>query len=237
MAAWAIQYFLGKDPEVRVKFVVKYVTGSIPEQNKNIIEAVLAHRQFQKFLGKNIKKVLWSPLRDFFVRLSTACARTARGVSSHGLKMVEKRRISALQSIDTLVCTGKGKFVHKQTLFGKVPILMKEDTSVTVRHIKDVALFKAKRLLPQFVSGLSSATSRALHFQQTIKMMVYAVVFFSQNCGFQTYKLIGPDRVRHTDYHILFCITLDGSDRTARGNVQRCRFFNLLSVSCQECTV
>ena len=95
MATWAIQYFLGKDPEVRVKFVVKYVTGSIPEQNKNIIEAVLAHRQFQKFLGKNIKKVLWSPLRDFFVRLSTACARTARGVSSHGLKMVEKRKISA----------------------------------------------------------------------------------------------------------------------------------------------
>ena len=117
-------------------------------------------------------------------------------------------------------------FTNKQCL-AKSPILMKEDTSVTVRHIKDVALFKAKRLLPQFVSGLSSATSRALHFQQTIKMMVYAVVFFSQNCGFQAYKLIGPERVRHTDYHILFRITLDGSDRTRKRKCTKVQIFQL----------
>ena len=56
---------------------------------------------------------------------------------------------------------------------------------------------------------------------------MYCVVFFQEKQGFSGYKLQGPVRDKHVDYHILSKITPDATDRTKKSNATKFQIFQL----------
>ena len=196
MCAWFIEYMFGDDINARVDFIALYAGGAITEHSTNIIENICSHGRISPFVRSVIKKKLYNPQLDFYVRLSTACACTQKGVSTHATKAVEKRRLSVAACNDKTVITkkGRGKMIQKETLFGPVPFLIKEDTHKTIRKIKDVTFERCEKLVPKPLEIFSNPTVRALNFEECIKFMMYCVVFFQEKQGFNGYKLRGPVR-------------------------------------------
>ena len=90
----------------RVNFIVQYVTGEIPQHSSDLRETLLVHPKIGGVVNKTIKKQIVQPHLNFFTRLLVACVwhAIAKGVS-------------------------RSKLVQTNTIFGQVPVLVKEDTT------------------------------------------------------------------------------------------------------------
>ena len=117
--------------------------------------------------------------------------------------------------------------IQKETLFGPAHFLVKEDIYKTIRKVKDVAFERCEKLVPTVVEIFSNPTVKTLNFEECIKFMMYCVVFFQEKQGFSGYKLRGPVRGKHVDYHILSKITPDATDRTKKSNATKFQIFQL----------
>ena len=214
----------------RVNFIVQYVTGEIPQHSSDLRETLLVHPKIGGVVNKTIKKQIVQPHLNFFTRLSVACVRRAKGVSTHAMKKIEKRKIEALTLNEEGILKKKGrsKLVQRNTIFGQVPVLVKEDTHKTVKKIKDMTFARSKKLLPRKLTGFVDPTSHGLNFLECVKFMSHCVIFFMERCGYKGHKLRGPVRDRNIDYHILFKVTPDGTDRTKRAKCTKFQVFQLL---------
>ena len=164
----------------RVNFIVQYVTGEIPQHSSDLRETLLVHPKIGGVVNKTIKKQIVQPHLNFFTRLSVACVRRAKGVSTHAMKKIEKRKIEALTLNEEGILKKKGrsKLVQTNTIFGQVPVLVKEDTHKTVKKIKDMTFARSKKLLPRKLNGFVDPTSHGLNFLECVKFMSHCVFFF-----------------------------------------------------------
>ena len=91
---------LGDDVNVKVDFLARFVTVKVALQPTNMIEKFLSHLLVKQPVQKHLTKTLKDPMLDYFTRLSSACARTAVGVSMHATQKVEKRTLEVLEGGD-----------------------------------------------------------------------------------------------------------------------------------------
>ena len=145
----------------RVNFIVQYVTGEIPQHSSDLRETLLVHPKIGGVVNKTIKKQIVQPHLNFFTRLSVACVRRAKGVSTHAMKKIEKRKIEALTLNEEGIVKKKGrsKLVQTNTICWQ-----------------DMTFARSKKLLPRKLTGFVDPTSH-LNFVECVKFMSHCVIF------------------------------------------------------------
>ena len=221
---------LGNDVNVKVDFLSKFVTGKISGHNSKMLEPLLSHSYVKLPVQKHLVKVMRDPMMNYFTRLSSACARTAQGVSMHATWKVEKRTLQVLEmGCDTIKTSSKkAKIVKTESLFGDIPLVFKNDSRQTVRKIKDIAYGSGANIFPRTLTGFKSATTCAVDFLLSIKVMIYAVIFLVRVCGLNAYAVRSPVTNKQVDRHILFKVTPDGTRRTKRAKCTKFQISQLV---------
>ena len=221
---------LGDDVNVKVDFLARFVTGKEALQPTNMLEKFLSHSLVKQPVQKHLTKTLKDPMLDYFTRLSSACARTAVGVSMHATQKVEKKTLEVLEGGDR---GKKCKVIKTDSVFGPVPLLVKTDSKHTVRKIKDIAFANGAPIFPRVLTGYKHPSTFGVDFFLCIKVMIYGVLFFAHTCGFQAFRLASP--LSDAQHHLLFKVTPDGTRWTKGSKSTKFQISQLVISALRRC--